>query len=72
VRERRIVYRVSVGTPEEHRESGRHRCRWVDAIKIGLKKPLFWMWIYFIWLRRGACVVVGTKLCILPISLSGG
>ena len=34
--ERRGVYRVLVGKPEEKRPLGRHRCRWEDNIKMCL------------------------------------
>jgi hypothetical protein len=34
---KRIVYRVSVGQPEEKRALVGPRCRWEDDIKMGLK-----------------------------------
>jgi hypothetical protein len=36
--ERRDVYRVLVGKPEEKRQLGRPRCRWEDNIKIYLQE----------------------------------
>jgi hypothetical protein len=36
--ERRGVYRVLVGKPEEKRSLGRPRCRWENNIKIDLQK----------------------------------
>ena len=36
--ERRGVYRVSVGKPEEKRPLGRHRRRWEDNIKVDLQE----------------------------------
>jgi hypothetical protein len=36
--ERRGVYRVWVGKPEEKRPAGRHRCRWEDNIKMGFRE----------------------------------
>jgi hypothetical protein len=35
---RRDVYRVLVGKPEGKRPFGRHRHRWEDNIKMGLKE----------------------------------
>jgi hypothetical protein len=39
--ERRGVYRVLVGKPEEKRPFGRPRNRWVDNIKMDLQKMGF-------------------------------
>ena len=36
--ERRVVYRVLVGKPEEKRPLGRHRRRWEDNIKMDLQE----------------------------------
>jgi hypothetical protein len=36
--ERRVVYRVLVGKPEEKRSLGRPRHRWVDNIKMDLQE----------------------------------
>jgi len=36
--ERRGVYRVLVGKPEEKRSFGRHRLRWEDNIKVDLQE----------------------------------
>ena len=36
--ERRGVYRVLVGTPEENRQFGRPRRRWEDNIKMDLQE----------------------------------
>jgi len=36
--ERRVVYRVMVGTPEGNRPLGRPRCRWEDNIKMDLQE----------------------------------
>jgi hypothetical protein len=34
--EKRNVYRLLVGKPEERRPLGRLRCRWIDNIKVDL------------------------------------
>jgi len=49
--ERRGVYRVLVGKPEEKRALGRPRCRWEDNIKIDLQEV--GVWIGSSWLRIG-------------------
>jgi hypothetical protein len=36
--EKRNAYRILVGKPEEKRPLGRPRCRWVDNIKMDLRK----------------------------------
>jgi hypothetical protein len=36
--ERKGVYRVLVGIPEEKRPLGRPRCRWEDNIKLDLQE----------------------------------
>ena len=36
--EERGVYRVLVGKPEGRRPLGRHRCRWVDNIRMDLQE----------------------------------
>jgi hypothetical protein len=36
--EERNAYRILVGKPEEKRPEGRPRCRWMDNIKIDLKR----------------------------------
>jgi hypothetical protein len=36
--EKRIAYRILVGKPEGKRPLGRPRCRWVDNIKMDLKR----------------------------------
>jgi hypothetical protein len=38
MREERNAYRILVGKPEERRPSGRPRRRWMDNIKIDLKR----------------------------------
>jgi hypothetical protein len=40
MREKKNAYRVLVGKPEEKRPLGRPRRRWVDNIKMDLKKIL--------------------------------
>jgi hypothetical protein len=47
MRERRGVYRGSVGNPEGKRPLGRPRCRWEDNIKIDLQEVGYWVmeWI---------------------------
>jgi len=49
VRERRGVYRVLVGKPEEKRPLGRPRRRWEDNIKMDLQG----VWTGLSWLRIG-------------------
>jgi hypothetical protein len=36
--EKRDAYRVLVGKPDEKRQLGRPRCRWVDNIKMYLRE----------------------------------
>jgi hypothetical protein len=36
--EKRNVYRILAGKPEEKRPLGRPRCMWVDNIKMDLRK----------------------------------
>jgi hypothetical protein len=38
MREKRYAYRMLVGKPERKRPLGRPTCRWVDSIKIVLRK----------------------------------
>jgi hypothetical protein len=47
--EKRNAYRILVGKPEGKRPLGRHRCRWMDYIKMDLGG----VWIGLIWLRIG-------------------
>jgi hypothetical protein len=47
--EKRITYRILVGKPEGKRPLGTPRCRWVDNIKMDLKRDR----IGLIWLRKG-------------------
>jgi hypothetical protein len=49
--QKRNAYRILVGKPEEKRPLGRPRRRWVDNIKMDLKKD--GMWIELIGLRIG-------------------
>jgi hypothetical protein len=42
--------KVLVGKLEVMRPLGRHRRRWTDNIKIGIKHALI-MWTRFVWLR---------------------
>ena len=42
VEERRGVYRVLVGKPEEKRPLGRPRCRWEDNIKMEFQEVEYW------------------------------
>jgi hypothetical protein len=44
MREKRNAYRILAGNPEGKRPLGRPRCRWVDNIKMGLRK-IGWDWI---------------------------
>jgi hypothetical protein len=48
--ETRNAYRILVGKPEGKRSLRRPRRRWVDNIKMNLRKNLM-MWIGLIWLR---------------------
>jgi transposase len=43
--EKRNAYRILVGKPEGKRPLGRQRCRWVNNIKIDLRKDGR-VWIY--------------------------
>jgi hypothetical protein len=52
--EKTTAYRVLVGKPEEKRPLRRLRRRWVDNIKIDVKRDrMGWLWIGSIWLRIG-------------------
>jgi hypothetical protein len=51
--ERRGVYRVLVGKPEEKRPLGRPRRRWEDNIKIDLQEERCQNWTELSWLRIG-------------------
>jgi hypothetical protein len=46
--EKRNVYRLLVGKPEEKRSLGRPRRRWMDNIKMDLM-----LWTGLVWLRIG-------------------
>jgi hypothetical protein len=51
---KRNAYRILVGMPEGKRPLGRPRRRWVDSIKMDLKRYKDGMvWIGSIWLRIG-------------------
>jgi hypothetical protein len=50
--ERRNAYRILVGKPEGKRPVGRLRRRWVDNIKMDLRKDRM-VWTGSIWLRLG-------------------
>jgi hypothetical protein len=49
---KRNAYRILVGKPEGKRPLGRPRRRWVDNIKMDLKRDRMG-WIGLIWLRIG-------------------
>ena len=49
--ERRGVYRVLVGNPEEKRPLGRSRRRWEDNIKMDVQKLGCGTWTGSSWLR---------------------
>jgi hypothetical protein len=52
--EQRNAYRILVGKPEGKRTVGRPRRRWVDSIKMDLKKRKDRVgWTGLVWLRRG-------------------
>jgi len=55
MRDRRGVYRVSVGKPEGKRRLGRPRRRWEDNIKKDLHGVGCGAWIGLIWLMIGTC-----------------
>jgi hypothetical protein len=38
MKEKMNAYKILVGKPEGKRSLGRSRCRWVDSIKIDLKR----------------------------------
>jgi hypothetical protein len=50
MRENRNAYRILVGKPEGSRPLGRLRRRWVDNIKMGLKRDRM-VWTGLIWFR---------------------
>jgi hypothetical protein len=50
--EKRNVYRILLGKPEEKRPLGRPRCWWVGNIKMDLRE------IRLIWLRIGTSGVL--------------
>ena len=51
--ERRGVYRILVGKPEEKRPLGRPRRRWEDSIKMDLQEVGGGGWTGSSWLRTG-------------------
>jgi hypothetical protein len=52
MREKRNAYTILVGKPGGKRPIGRPERRWVDNIKIDLKREVCWMiWTGSIWLR---------------------
>ena len=51
--ERRSVYRVLVGKPEEKRPLGRPRHRWEDNIKMDRQEVGWGAWTGLMWLRTG-------------------
>jgi hypothetical protein len=53
MREKRNVYRLLVGKPEEKTPLGRPRCRWVDNIRMDLERWNGVMWTGLVWLRIG-------------------
>jgi hypothetical protein len=53
--ERRGVYRVLVGKPDEKRPLGRPRRRWEDNIKMDLQEMGCGLWTGSIWLMIGTC-----------------
>jgi len=59
--ERRGVYKVLVGKPEERRPLGRPRRRWGDNIKMDLQDVGMGIWTVSSWLRIGTG---GGHLCL--------
>jgi hypothetical protein len=53
MREKRKTYRILVGKSERKRPLGRQRRRWVDNIKMNLRKVGWVIWTGLIWLRIG-------------------
>jgi hypothetical protein len=51
--EKRNVYRLLVGKPEEKRPLGRPRCRWVDDIKMDVGEMGWMVLTGLVWLRIG-------------------
>jgi len=51
--ERRGIYRMLVGKPEEKRPLGRPRRRWEDNIKMYLQEMVWGVWTGSCWLRTG-------------------
>jgi hypothetical protein len=51
--EKRNAYRILVGKPEVKRPLGRPRRRWVDNIKMNLRKIGLVVWTGLIWFRIG-------------------
>jgi hypothetical protein len=51
--ERRNAYRILVGKPEGRRPLGRPMGRWVDNLKMDLKRLDGMVWTGSIWLRTG-------------------
>jgi hypothetical protein len=49
--EKREIYRILVGKPEEKRPLGRVRHRWEDNIKMDNHEVEWRAWIGLIWLR---------------------
>jgi hypothetical protein len=54
--EKKNAYRILVGKPEGKRPLGRQRRRWVDNIKMNLRKIGWDGTIGLIWLRKGTSV----------------
>jgi hypothetical protein len=54
--EKRNVYRILVGKPEEKRPLGRPRRTWVNHIKMLLREIGWIVWMGLIWLRIGTSV----------------
>jgi hypothetical protein len=50
---KRTACRILVGTPEGNRPLGRPRRRWVNNIKVDLKRYDEVVWTVSIWLRIG-------------------
>jgi hypothetical protein len=50
---KRNAYRILVGKPEGKRPIGGSRRRWVDNIKMNLRKIGWGVWTGLIWLRIG-------------------
>jgi hypothetical protein len=56
---KRNAYRLLVGKPEGKRPLGRPRCRWVDNIRMSLRRDRLGWWTGLVWAR------IMTSVCLL-------